>query len=502
MVHESNKPNWHVNHGWIILLLWIVSVSHAEIFLQYDLSGNLVTQSNSLAVTLPVFQQLGQTYQGADSNGLLSISVPVTAPGQVTYQWLLNGVSISGATNDSFFLANTASNNLGNYQLVASNSGGSVTSAVLNVSFFDPNGTGLPVAWEMQYFGHTGVDPDADPDGDCESNYQEYLDGTNPTNANSVVVRLHVVPSSGGTVTVTPLKPTYQTNDTIQVTATPYSHYLYEGLSIANCSSANVTNPANPATVAMTGSRTIEPIFLSGNIWTNPAGGKWETGGNWALGVQPSLGEYFVFITNANTKTRTIDAPRRSNAPNSMPIWNLKVSAPAGSTNTLSISNVGVGNFFRVLDRIPNDFIIGSGGVVSVTNSTVLLDYGSNSVIDALDALSVGAGSQNMRLLIEGGGQLSDVNGGLGYYPTGSNNTALVTGSGSAWRSSGLFVVGIGGPHCSLTVSNGSAVSCGQGILGYSGSSASNTVLVSDAGSVWSNSTTLVVGLSGGGSEG
>lgn len=42
---------------------------------------------------------------------------------------------------------------------------------------------GLPIAWELTYFGHTGVDPNADPDGDGMSNYQEYLAGTNPTNA-------------------------------------------------------------------------------------------------------------------------------------------------------------------------------------------------------------------------------------------------------------------------------------------------------------------------------
>jgi hypothetical protein len=42
---------------------------------------------------------------------------------------------------------------------------------------------GLPIAWELTYFGHTGVNPNADPDGDGMSNYQEYLAGTDPHNA-------------------------------------------------------------------------------------------------------------------------------------------------------------------------------------------------------------------------------------------------------------------------------------------------------------------------------
>jgi hypothetical protein len=40
---------------------------------------------------------------------------------------------------------------------------------------------GLPGAWQMKYFGHLGVDPDDDPDGDGLTNQQEYEQGTDPT---------------------------------------------------------------------------------------------------------------------------------------------------------------------------------------------------------------------------------------------------------------------------------------------------------------------------------
>jgi subtilisin family serine protease len=52
----------------------------------------------------------------------------------------------------------------------------------------DSDGNGLPDWWEFQYFGHlTGTDPTADPDHDGMNNLAEWIAGTNPTNAASVL---------------------------------------------------------------------------------------------------------------------------------------------------------------------------------------------------------------------------------------------------------------------------------------------------------------------------
>ena len=55
----------------------------------------------------------------------------------------------------------------------------SPTPTKMLVSKTDPNNystddTGMSDGWEILYFGHTGIDPNADPDGDGLSNYQEF----------------------------------------------------------------------------------------------------------------------------------------------------------------------------------------------------------------------------------------------------------------------------------------------------------------------------------------
>ena len=76
---------------------------------------------------------------------------------------------------------------------------------------------GLPLAWELQNFGHTGVDPNADPDHDGMSNLQEYLAGTNPNDAND---NLRITAVTHGTLT-----PAYTA---LQWTAKPTRFYAIQ----------------------------------------------------------------------------------------------------------------------------------------------------------------------------------------------------------------------------------------------------------------------------------
>jgi len=58
---------------------------------------------------------------------------------------------------------------------------------------------GLPVDWEMTYFGRTGIDPNADPDGDGSSNFAEYRAGTDPNDLASGLRFTDLTTVQGGT---------------------------------------------------------------------------------------------------------------------------------------------------------------------------------------------------------------------------------------------------------------------------------------------------------------
>lgn len=58
---------------------------------------------------------------------------------------------------------------------------------------------GLPIAWSLQNFGTTKVDPNADADNDGVSNADEYLAGTDPNNASSVLQITSATYGPGGT---------------------------------------------------------------------------------------------------------------------------------------------------------------------------------------------------------------------------------------------------------------------------------------------------------------
>jgi hypothetical protein len=206
------------------------------------------------------------------------------------------------------------------------------------------------------------------------------------------------------------------------------------------------------------------------NSYTNSVSGKWETAGNWSLLAAPGAGQS-IFITNAGTKTVTIDATTSGTFSDTMTISNLTLNAPAGVTNTLLVIRAGVIPL-RVLGTngvtATPQFDVGVGGLLTITNALLAVDTGPS--------LSISGGE--LRLLggfFSSTGQLSMASVGNLATLTVGGGTASLGGiaAGSASSSMGSISVTNGG---TLLVTNGTIGLGNDGSLGNGSGTGSLTV--------------------------
>jgi uncharacterized repeat protein (TIGR03803 family) len=218
------------------------------------------------------------------------------------------------------------------------------------------------------------------------------------------------------------------------------------------------------------------------NSWINSGGGKWETGANWSLGAASSSGDAAEFVTNAATKTVTIDATTVfSNAINGcLTISNLYIAGTANSTNTLFLSNAGLGTPLDIL----NSFTITANGMLLVTNSVL-----------RVDSLSGGSFS------IDGGVEVS----GSGFVITTNNSTAVgntgvgqMTVSNGTWVAQATYVGFNPGSQGTLTIAGGTNSLSSYLSVGRF-SNATGTVWVTGGQLIVTNSATSVGDGGGGG---
>nr|WP_306469684.1 hypothetical protein [Oscillatoria laete-virens] len=86
----------------------------------------------------------------------------------------------------------------------------------------------------------------------------------------------------------------------------------------------------------------------------------------------------------------------------------------------------------------------------------------------------------------------------VGYDTTASNNLLLISGAGTTWTNNLGVVVGVYGMNNRLVVSNGAVLAGTSGTLGATAGSSSNSALIVGAGTIWTNTGRLLVGGVGG----
>ena len=147
-------------------------------------SGNLTSLANA-AFQIDFYSSPTAPAQGA--NYLGATNVTTSAGGSVSFTAKLAGHVPAGR-----IITATATDPAGN---TSGMSGGVTVTAPSSVN------DGIPDAWRAQYFGGSGTTTNSqscatcDPDHDGMNNLQEFLAGTNPTNAASVL-KLNALPSN------------------------------------------------------------------------------------------------------------------------------------------------------------------------------------------------------------------------------------------------------------------------------------------------------------------
>ena len=181
---------------------------------------------------------------------------------------------------------------------------------------------------------------------------------------------------------------------------------------------------------------TRTPAALTTNSWI-AGNGKWEAAANWSAGA-PSSANAASLITNAATKTVTIDAATTNTA--TMTISNLTLSAPGTDVNTLQLTNTGTATPLRIL----NNFTVGTNAVLQVTNSVL-----------RVEGLSGGTFTVDGSVTNLAGGQIYSTNVSLSIGSTAAGRGNFTTMGGLLQVSNNVIIAAVAGSQGALNVAGG-----------------------------------------------
>ncbi|WP_178131010.1 autotransporter domain-containing protein [Reyranella sp. CPCC 100927] len=225
------------------------------------------------------------------------------------------------------------------------------------------------------------------------------------------------------------------------------------------------------------------PVVHAQTQWTGAVSNDWFTAGNWSTGAVPSAADNIILdrVTPHPTVIGALGARGTTLVVGDSGTGQLTIK----DGGTLSLTGVGAQDSIAIIG-----FGSGATGTVAVTGVDSTWTNSGNVIIGL-----EGTGT----LRIESGGKVSNtigfVGGGLlqaNPIPFSGVGTVTVSGAGSTWSNSGDLFVGLLGTGA-LRIENGGSVSSSSSSVG-SAAGASGTATVSGAGSTWTNTIDLTIG--------
>ena len=128
------------------------------------------------------------------------------------------------------------------------------------------------------------------------------------------------------------------------------------------------------------------------NSWTLGSSWFWDDSIGWSLGIRPTT-NHWVFITNANTKTVTLNNIAAA-IPSTMTVSNLTLAGVTGATNTLLLNSATNGAGFVPL-RVLNALTVSTNAALLITNSA--LDVRAEAGVPGGGGFTVDGGAVTMQ---------------------------------------------------------------------------------------------------------
>jgi T5SS/PEP-CTERM-associated repeat protein len=261
------------------------------------------------------------------------------------------------------------------------------------------------------------------------------------------------------------------------------SNYVFDALLIKNGGMLAVTNGTGYIGYNIGASNNSAVVSGSGSLWTNSG---------------------FVYVGYSGAGSSLII----SNGGAVVTPNNILVGETGGSNSSLIVTGGGSLRCASLAtgDSSGDHLVFTNGGYAFCTSSITvgggnfaqfncdMQVADTNSVLTCV-GLTVGVKGGNNRLVISNGGSVFNSGGGnVGLLASANSNSILVTDLGSVLSNGTSIAIGPSGSANSLVVSNSGVVSDGGADLGENPGSSNNVAIVTGNGSVWNNSGSMVVG--------